>query len=219
MTRYTGAIFDMDGVLLDTERVYQQTWRELADEMGVTLVEGFTEAVSGTNGDVMDRVIQRFYHVPDGRPIMTACKARIRQKLSQSVPVKAGVREILDFFRASGLRIAVASSSVRQQIISNLELSGLNHYIDAVVSGEDVSTGKPDPEIFLTAARALGCQPEQCFVFEDSMSGVMAGHAAGCDTVMVPDLIAPTPEILPMCFRVCESLTDALREVKNVMSR
>ena len=113
----------------------------------------------------------------------------------------------------------MASSSVRQQIISNLELSGLNHYIDAVVSGEDVSTGKPDPEIFLTAARALGCQPEQCFVFEDSMSGVMAGHAAGCDTVMVPDLIAPTPEILPMCFRVCESLTDALREVKNVMSR
>lgn len=217
MKQYTGAIFDMDGVLFDTERVYQQTWEELAAQIGVTLGEGYTQAISGTNGEVMRRVIERFYHVPDGTQIMNACKAGVREKLSRSVPVKAGVPEILEYFRGAGVRIAVASSSTREQINSNLALSGLEKYIDVTISGEEVSVGKPNPEIFLRAADALGCAPEQCFVFEDSQSGVRAGHAAGCATIMVPDLIAPSPEIVPLCFHICDTLCDALEEIRKLM--
>ena len=214
MKRYTGAIFDMDGVLFDTERVYQQTWHEIAADMGIELADGMTEAVSGTNGAVMNRVIQRFYHVADGAAIMEDCKARIREKLSRHVPVKDGAREILAYLKSVGFRVAVASSSTQAQIRSNLRLSGLAPFFDAIVSGEEVSAGKPDPEIFLRAAAALDCAPGQCFVFEDSLSGVRAGHAAGCDTIMVPDLIPPSEDILPLCFRVCDSLTDALSCVK-----
>lgn len=216
MNQYTGAIFDMDGVLFDTEHIYQETWREIAADMGVKLDDGITQAISGTNGDVMCRVIERFYGVKDGTDIMNRCKARVREKLSQEVPVKPGAREIIGYFKEKGVRIAVASSSTRGQIESNLALSGLSDSIDAVVSGEEVSCGKPDPEIFLRAAAALGCAPEKCFVFEDSMSGVKAGHAAGCATVMVPDLIPPTPDILPLCFRVFDSLDDALEEIRGL---
>ena len=217
MKAYTGAIFDMDGVLFDTERVYQQTWHEIARDRGIALEEGLDRAVSGTNGDVMRRVIERYYHVPDGMEIMVECKRRIREKLSRTVPLKPGVHEILDFFRFRNIRLAIASSSAPEQIRSNLALSGLGPYFDAVISGEEVQNGKPDPEIFLRAAAALGCAPGSCFVFEDSLSGVRAGHAAGCDTVMVPDLIPPTPEILPLCFRVCESLNDALNEIRDML--
>ncbi len=216
MKRYTGVIFDMDGVLFDTERVYQESWHEIANGMGVTLGDGWIEAISGTNGEVMCRAIEKFYHVPDGADIMNACKRLVREKLSCHVPVKAGVKEILDFFRNKGLRMALASSSTRAQILSNLELSGIGPF-DAVISGEEVAVGKPDPEIFLRAAQALGCPPDECLVFEDSKSGVRAGHAAGCDTVMVPDLIAPSPDIVPLCFRICDDMTAALAKLREIV--
>lgn len=217
MKRYTGAIFDMDGVLFDTECVFQQTWEELAAERGLTLPVEFTEAISGTNGAVMCRVIERFFGVPDGLEIMTSCRARVRDKLSREVPVKPGAREILAYLRGAGLRIAVASSSSRAQIESNLNLSGLRPYIDAILSGEEVTTGKPDPEIFLRTAAAIQCEPEACFVFEDSMSGVYAGHAAGCATVMVPDLLPPTPDVVPLCFLISDSLNAALVEIARIL--
>ena len=216
MKRYTGVIFDMDGVLFDTERVYQESWHEIADGMGVTLGDGWVEAISGTNGEVMCRAIEKFYHVPDGAEIMNACKGLVRDKLSRHVPVKAGVREILDFFRERNLRIALASSSTRAQILSNLALTGLGAAFDAIVSGEEVTVGKPDPEIFLRAAQALGCPPDECLVFEDSKSGVRAGHAAGCDTVMVPDLIAPSPDIVPLCFRIYGDMNAALADMRKL---
>lgn len=216
MKRYNGAIFDMDGVLFDTERVFQQTWKELARERGVALADGFMETICGTNGAKMCRLIEQFYHVPDGAEIVNECKRRVAEKLSKSVPEKPGAREIIEYFRAAGVRTAVASSSSRRQILSNLTLSGLLPLIDVVISGDEVTACKPDPEIFLRAAAALGCDPADCCVFEDSLGGVRAGHAAGCDTVMVPDLIPPTPEIMPLCFRIYDSLNDALSEIRSV---
>ena len=179
---YKGAIFDMDGLLFDTERIYQQTWQEIAAEKGVKLDGGFVKAISGTNGSHMCRVIERYYHVPDGTAIMDECMGRIRRKLAVHVPVKKGVHEILDFFQKKGMRIAVASSSAVRQIESNLETAGIRGYFSAVVSGTQVSRGKPEPDIFLYAAERIGCAPDACFVFEDSENGIKAGYAAGCTT-------------------------------------
>ena len=217
MKRYTGAIFDMDGVLFDTERVYQKIWRAIARDRGVTLEESFTRTISGTNGETMRRIVARFYHTEDPEAIIGEVMRRVREQLSREVPVKAGAPEILRFFRERGLRLAVASSSARELVVSNLTLSGLLPFFDAIVSGQDVKAGKPAPDIFLYAAGAIGCAPEQCFVIEDSISGVKAGHAAGCDTIMVPDLIPPTPEVLPLCFRQYDNLTEALEGIRAML--
>lgn len=215
--KYKGAIFDMDGVLFDTERIYQETWQEIAVKQGITLDGSFLRAISGTSGARMCRVVEEYYHVSDGNSIIAECMEQVRQKLSVHVPVKKGVREILDFFQDNGIGMAVASSSAAQQIEANLRISGIRNYFSAIVSGTEVSKGKPAPDIFVLAAERLRCAPEECFVFEDSENGVRAGYAAGCFTVMVPDLIEPSSEILPYCRKVCPDLEQAAREISQLL--
>ena len=216
--KYKGAIFDMDGLLFDTERIYQQTWRESAEEKGVKLDGSFVKAISGTNGRHMCRVIELYYHVSDGTAIMDECMGRIRKKLSVHVPVKKGVHEILDIFQKKGIRMAVASSSAARQIESNLETAGIRGYFSAVVSGSEVRRGKPDPDIFLYAAERIDCEPNMCFVFEDSENGIKAGYAAGCTTIMVPDLMEASSAILPYCGKICRDLLQAEQEISKMLS-
>lgn len=215
--KYTGAIFDMDGILFDTERVYQQTWHEIAAELGTKLDSSFLKAITGTSGEHMHQVIEEYFQVSNGADIAKECMGRVREKLSVHVPMKEGVCEILAFFQKKGMPIAVASSSLPQQIEANLIKAGIADYFSEIVSGTEVEHGKPAPDIFLCAARRIGCKPEECFVFEDSENGVKAGHAAGCATIMVPDLIEPSPEIRPCCTRICESLVEARREVCGML--
>lgn len=211
--QYKGAIFDMDGVLFDTERIYQETWQEIAARQDITLDGSFLRAISGTNGAYMCRVIEKYYHVPDGKDIMERCMEQVRQKLSVYVPMKKGVRDILDYFRKNDIGIAVASSSTVQQIEANLQMSGIRDYFSVIVSGSEVNQGKPEPDIFLLAAKRLHCAPEECFVFEDSENGIRAGYAAGCFTVMVPDLLEASSEIQPYCRKICSDLEQAVREI------
>lgn len=211
--QYKGAIFDMDGVLFDTERIYQETWQEIAARQDITLDGSFLRAISGTNGAYMCRVIEKYYHVPDGKDIMERCMEQVRQKLSVYVPMKKGVRDILDYFRKNDIGIAVASSSAVQQIEANLQMSGIRDYFSVIVSGSEVNQGKPEPDIFLLAAKRLHCAPEECFVFEDSENGIRAGYAAGCFTVMVPDLLEASSEIQPYCRKICSDLEQAVREI------
>lgn len=210
-----GAIFDMDGLLFDTERIFQETWQELADIYKVELAEGFARAISGTNGAHMCRVIETYYHVPDGTKIMETCLKNVKKKLEVYVPVKEGVSEILGYFRDHKIKMAVASSSSREQIQANLRNAGIEGYFDEIVSGEEIQHGKPEPDIFLCAAEKIGCRPEECFVFEDSENGIKAGYAAGCVTVMIPDLIAPSSEIMPYCSQIYENLLNALQAIKK----
>lgn len=197
----------MDGVLFDTEKLYQETWGELAAERGILLPQSFVKAISGTSGERMRQVIEEYYRspdggVPDGTAIAKACMERMQRKLAVQVPVKQGVVEILEYFGQNNIRLAVASSSSRQQITSNLSISGIDKYFSQIVSGAEVRHGKPAPDIFLMAAEKIGCKPEECLVFEDSENGVRAGRAAGCFTIMIPDLIEPSEEIKVICSAI-----------------
>lgn len=206
-----GAIFDMDGVLFDTERMYLQNWNALADEYHVTLDSDFLYAVSGTNGAHMCEVVQQFYHVPDGSVIVTECKKRLREQLAIHVPIKKGVPETLQFLRSRGMKLAVASSSTSEQVKKNLKASGLDCYFDQIIGGEHVQRSKPAPDIFAYAARQIGYQPQECLVFEDSFNGVRAGHDAHCITIMIPDLIPPTPEIAACCAGIYPDFLEFLK--------
>lgn len=204
--KYRGVIFDMDGVLFDTERIFQQTWHELAEEHQIQLGSGFVREISGSTGRHMHQILETHYRISDGAALAEECRRRMKEKLSAHVPVKAGAVELLRYLRENHIRTAIASSSAPEQIESNLNVAGIHSLFDEIVSGTEVAHGKPAPDIFLRAAERIGCRPEECLVLEDSENGVKAGHAAGCMTIMVPDLMEASPEILPYCFQVCENL-------------
>lgn len=212
--KYKGAIFDMDGLLFDTERIYQKIWKEIAAERNLNLDSNFIKAISGTNGSNMCHIIENYYCVSDGTMIIEECRKRVEQKLSHYVLIKKGVNTILNFFQEKDVSMAVASSSTLKQMKANLQTAGIYNYFSAIVSGEEVKYGKPAPDIFLCAAQKLGVMPQECFVFEDSENGIKAGYAAGCFTIMIPDLVKASSAIQPFCTRIYEDLLQAEQEIK-----
>ncbi len=204
-------IFDMDGTLFDTEAVFQKYWNQIARERGITLSEHFKYEICGTSGGPMNLVIEKHYGVSDGTEIQMECKRRVAEELSRGVPLKPGCLEILEYFYEKEIPMAIGSSSRRVQIEKNLEVTGTAHYFSAIASGDEVERGKPFPDIFLLAAKRLGAEPADCYVFEDSPNGIRAAHAAGMHPILIPDLMPVTEEIRALAVGVYHSLLEALR--------
>lgn len=205
----------MDGLLLDTERLFQRVWREIASEYGVTLDESFTAAICGTTGRDEAEVLRRYIPGAEPETLMAEGYRRVTEIERTYVPLKPGAVEILEGMRAAGMPMAVASSSPEEMIRHNLTVAGILDFFSVLVSGAQAARGKPFPDVFLLAAEKLRLPPERCYVFEDSINGVRAGHAAGCATVMVPDMVAPTEEIRPLCALIAPSLGDAWRFISE----
>ena len=204
----------MDGLLFDTEKIWQRKWHDIADEMGVTLPEEFKNEITGSSGPFMNSVVKKYYHVEDGAEIIKDCYERVHEEAQRHVDMKKGVVEILDYLKENGFLIAVASSSSRKQILHNIQSAGIQNYFDAIVSGVELKRGKPAPDIFLKAAEQIKCRPEDCYVFEDAINGVTAGHAAGCKTVMIPDMLTPDEETIKKTVMVCNDLIEARDAIK-----
>jgi HAD superfamily hydrolase (TIGR01509 family) len=132
------------------------------------------------------------------------------------LPIKEGAYELLDYLQANGIKIGLATSTNAERVNRHLELSDMKKYFDAVVTGDTVPNGKPAPDIFLIAAERMGVAPADCMGVEDSFNGVRAVRAAGMYTVMVPDMIAPTDEILGLCDACPQTLTDIITIIENM---
>lgn len=195
------AIFDMDGLMFDTERIYQESWMALAAEFGQVPDPKFPTAVAGTAGEGMRRVIREHYPDLDPEAFIAACFQRVREITKTHLPEKPGLRLLLELLKARGVRMAVASSSQEDIILRNLRTAGVEKYFEVVVSSTDpaVKDGKPAPDVFLYAAKRLGVPTEDCWVLEDSLNGIRAAHAAGAAGIMVPDTMEPTEEIRAIC--------------------
>lgn len=200
-------IFDMDGLLLDTERIYRRALIDAATLMGVELTEALHERFIGLPGAVCDAMlVEHFgpgFAIDDYRRCFTA---EAERHLSAGIPVKTGVAELLDFLDAEGIPKAVATSSRRPTVELYLGRTGLLHRFDAIATRSDVACGKPEPDVFLKAAEWLGIPPAACIALEDSFNGIRAAHRAGMAAIMVPDLLRPTEEIRGLCAAVIDDL-------------
>lgn len=210
-----GAIFDMDGLLFDTEQLYQDSWNVLAVEFGQTPVPDFAKAISGTNGEQMRKVVQTYYPSIDADEYIKRCLERVDRLEETHVPEKPGLHTILNGLKKNGVRMAVASSSPAHMIRRNLQVAGVESFFDVVVSSSQVEHGKPAPDIFLLAASQLGFEPEECYVFEDSFNGIRSGAAAGCAAVMIPDQVPPTEEIQSLCTGIYSNLAEAMDAIEK----
>ncbi len=210
-----GAIFDMDGTLFNTEKFYRQAWMDVAEEFGEERNPDVATAVSGTNLDGYTRqVIKRFYPNIDAEAYIARVLEIAREVPEKGLDLMKGVTEILDFFKAAGVRMAVASSAPVYVIEQNLAKSNLRGYFEALVGGDMVAKGKPAPDIFLLAAEKLNLAPADCYIFEDSLNGIRAAAASGGTAIMIPDTVQPTEDVLKICA-VFPSLNEAQRAIEG----
>lgn len=184
--RITAIIFDMDGVLIDSEPMHLEAANRILGREGHALSAKDNEPYLGWNEEAYWTDLKRRFALRDevSRYIHDRHEVLV-EMLREELPVSEGVEEVIAALRDAGLALAVASSSERDLIDHVLEGSGLGRYFEVVASGDEVKCAKPDPEIFLLAAERLGKKPEECLVFEDSVNGVNAARAAGMRCVRV----------------------------------
>lgn len=195
-----GAIFDMDGTLFDTEKYYRKAWFDAAPEFGEEPNIAFTEAVSGTSsGEEFVRVIKSFYPNIDAPAYLNRVIELVHDWSEEKLIVMPGVEKILPFLKSAGVTCAVASSSPTDLIERNLQRTNLRGYFAAIVGGDQVSNGKPAPDIFLLAAKKINLPANDCYVFEDSRNGILAAKAATCTPVLIIDQYKPTDDIKKIC--------------------
>ena len=200
---FDGVIFDMDGLMVDTEPVWMECWEPALAHFGYAVPPGLAEAVRGSAGDTASRIIHEMVSPQlDTKAFWAYFSSLAEEIFAKGVEKKPGLDELLAFLGERGVPCAVASSSSKQGIERNLRFIGALDRFEAVVPSSEVAHAKPAPDVFLEAARRLGTEPARTMVLEDSFNGVRAGAAGGFFTVMVPDLARPDDEIRA-CARAC----------------
>ena len=203
-------IFDMDGVIFDTERLCLEGWQQVAERHAIPDVESTLRRCIGVTPAVTRSIfLERYGADFPMDAYMTELRAFFQRHLDTGLPVMAGAREILEFLRDKGIPTAIASSTPTHMVRSELAGVGLLSLFRETVGGDMAERSKPAPDIFLAAAAALDAYPADCFVIEDSYNGIRAAHAAGMRPLMVPDQLEPTEEIRALAEAVLPSLYEA----------
>lgn len=204
-------IFDMDGLLLDTERLYRTAIFKACAHVGHEMTSALHLSLIGTPKELGDCLLRDHFGGDfDLDAYHGVCSEAFAAQCGSSIPLKDGAAELLSHLQAEGIPTGVATSTAGPIAHDRLERAGILSFFKAVVGRTDVSLGKPDPETYLAAAVRLGAHPDFCVALEDSHNGVRAAAAAGMTTIMVPDLLEPTPEISDLCSWVAPSLRDVL---------
>ena len=206
-------IFDMDGLMFDTERLYVRALEEyVGPKTGVTFPYENVLKTLGCNHTGFERMFPELFGtaITPQECTVLVTEWMTKEILENGVPVKPGLFQLLDALKAAGIRIALATGTSRPIALEYLRRTDTLKYFDAFAFGDQVTHGKPDPEIFLLAAKALSAAPNSTAVFEDSVNGLIAAHRGGFFTVCVPDLIDPVPRLDFTPDAVLRSLDEAI---------
>jgi HAD superfamily hydrolase (TIGR01509 family) len=200
-------LFDMDGLLLDTERLIRDTMAAAMADWGLVLRnDQFARLIGLPERDCKAIMADMFGAELDYDLLRAATARRIAAEHGPVRPLKPGARALVQQVEAAGIACALVSSTERRLIESHLHHAGLLGHFRAIVAGDEVSAGKPDPEPYRMAAAQLGLPPQSCLALEDSHNGVRSAHAAGVPVIMVPDLLPATPAIRALALAVAPDL-------------
>ena len=215
LSRPDAVIFDMDGLMLDTEPLAARAWGEAAAGLGVGFDMALAQAMIGRNFADCSAMLRAHYAAPyPVDALLTGWHAAYDAIVErEGLAVKPGVHELLGWLEANAIKRAVATSTRRERAVSKLERTALLPRFHQIVGGDEVARGKPAPDIYVEAARRLSANAASCLVLEDSEPGVRAAFAAGMLPIMVPDLHPPSADLAALDLIVLPTLHDVLRHL------
>lgn len=207
-----GVLFDMDGLVLDTEKLYSRFWMESANNLGYPMTYEQSLGMRSLNRTAgQNKLIEYF-----GPGISYEKVRNHRIELMDAwieihgVDLKPGIHELLDYLHNNGILCAITTSSPMDRTRKYLSAHNLLHRFDKLCSGYDVPKGKPEPDIYLYGAASLNLRPEQCLALEDSPAGILSAYRAGCLPVMIPDQDQPSEDTISLLYAKADSLSDII---------
>ena len=209
---YNAVVFDMDGVIFDSERAVMQCWKEVASRHNIPDIEKAILACTGTTMERTREIMLNLY----GADFPYDEYARESSVIFHSrydggrLPMKQGVKELLTFLKEHDKKIALASSTRQQVVTDELRDAGIIEYFDRIICGDMVSRSKPAPDIFLKACEELNVSPSDSYAIEDSYNGIRAAHAGGLHPIMVPDLLPADEEMQSLAEIILPNLTSVI---------
>lgn len=203
-------IFDMDGVLIDTEKHYNAAWCEAARMAGFDFKREHALMLRSCDARLASEMMKDIFGADfDYFAIREVRRRLVAERLEKyGLEKKPGIDEILVFLHEKGIKAAVATATPITLTLQHLEEIGVRDQFDKIVSAKQVEHGKPAPDVYLYACEQIGEEPSDCIAVEDSPNGIQSAYAAGCKPVMVPDLTQPDEEIKPLLYAVVDSLAD-----------
>ena len=208
-------IFDMDGTLLDTQKIYVPAWEYAGRLQGVEGAGEHVHRVCGMNDEGCRRYISEAFPTVDASAFRTAMLDYVEKNCV--IKFRDGAKELLDFLKENGIKIGLASGSAQNIVDRNLKEVGITGIFDGIVSGAEVENGKPAPDIFLLAAKRMGVDPHTCFIFEDSPHGIKAGHTAGMKCIGFPELVPFDEETKKLMIAQVNDLSKAIPILKEYL--
>jgi HAD superfamily hydrolase (TIGR01509 family) len=207
-----GVLFDMDGVVLDTEKLYARFWREAAAALGYEMSYEQALGMRSLSSTAGQAQLESYFGKGVSRAEFRAKRIELMDAYIDihGVDLKPGIRELLDYLDEHGIKAAITTSSPLERVRRYLGPHGLLERFERLCSGAEVAHGKPEPDIYLYGAACLGLKPEECLAVEDSPAGVLSAYRAGCMTVMVPDLDQPDADTEKLLFAKADSLVDVI---------
>jgi len=205
-------VFDMDGILFDTEKLTVEGWKQASKELGCSDITDIIGKIMGLKTTVQKEYFNQTFgeSFPYDEFIRLGRKYSDAHIAKHGVPLKPGVYELLDYLKNNHYQIAAATSTSRVCVMAYFKSAKITEYFEQIICGDMVEKSKPDPDIYLKAADALKIAPEYCMALEDSPNGLTSAYRAGMKTVMVPDLVQPTPELQTMLFACVPSLNEVI---------
>ncbi len=202
-------IFDMDGLMIDSERVSIACWSEAAREQQLPFADDFWLGLVGLGDRDCEQLLLQHVTADQVGALYARCHDLYEARTQQGLPLRPGIMELLQLLQAHGIPRAVATSTRQPRANRKLAAAGLLPYFDHVVTSDQVAHPKPAPDIYLLAAHKLGKDPARCLALEDSPAGTRAALAAGMTAIQVPDLVHPDEALRALGHRIVNSLHDA----------
>ena len=209
-------LFDLDGLLINSEVLSQRNCLDVCREMGYAVDESVTRRMLGATVAECRRILREAVPDVDEDAYAIRVRERLFELFRRELKPMPGAEDILSFLSERRIPFALATSSARERVELSLSVTGLNRFFSTVLTGECAARSKPAPDLFLAAAEALHTPPKNCLVFEDSINGVHAGHAAGCMVCMVPDIMPYTETLSEDCDFLLQSLREAPALVRKL---